>query len=295
LPTIRITSLIENSRLEDRPDLVAEHGVSLHIQHGDTSLLFDTGASGAFADNAARLGVDLGAVHLAVISHHHYDHGGGLERFFQENHRATVYLGRTDLGACHVQVLGLLHRHIGFDRRLLQIHPERFEPVEGTRELAPGVFALAQIPTPHAVPPGNRVMYLDQGGTFVADHFDHELLLVLRGDDGLIVITGCSHRGILNIVEAVVARFPEEPIRALIGGFHLMGLPAPDNQDGCQADIEQLARDLGRHPIERAYTGHCTGDSAYEVLHSILGDRLTTFPTGRVIELRPSPPDLREA
>jgi len=285
LQTIRITTLIENSRLEDRPDLVAEHGVSLHVQFDDTSLIFDTGASGAFADNAVRLGVDLGEVHLGAISHHHYDHGGGLERFFRENHHAPVYLGRTDLGVCHARVLGLLHRHIGFDRRLLDDHPDRFIPVEGTRELVPGVFALTHIPTPHPVPPGNRVMYLKQGDTFVPDDFDHELLLVIRRDDGLVVITGCSHRGILNIVEAVVARFPAERIRALIGGFHLMGLPSPTTQGGSRADLEQLARDLGQHPIDRAYTGHCTGDEAYEVLHSILGDRLTTFPTGSVIEL----------
>jgi len=282
---MRITSLIENSRLPDRPDLVAEHGVSLHVQHGDTSLLFDTGASEGFAHNAARLGVDLGAVRLSVLSHHHYDHGGGLARFFRENDHAPVYLGRPDVGACHARLFGLVHRYIGFDRSLIQDHPDRFLPVEGMIEPAPGIFVLADIPTPHAPPAGNRIMFLHQGKTFVPDKFDHEVLVVIRGDDGLAVITGCSHRGILNMVEAVVGRFPGERIRALIGGFHLMGLPFLNTMAGSRAEVERLALDLGQHPIDRAYTGHCTGEKAYRVLHSILGDRLTSFPAGRVIEV----------
>lgn len=282
---MRITSLLENSRLPDRPDLVVEHGVSLHVQHGDTSLLFDTGASEAFADNAARLGVDLGAVQHSVLSHHHYDHGGGLARFFRENDHAPVYLGRTDVGVCHARLFGLVHRHIGFDRRLLQEHPDRFVTVEGMREVAPGIFVLADIPTPHAPPAGNRIMFLQQGNTFVPDDFDHEVLVVIRGDDGLVVFTGCSHRGILNMVEAVLGRFPGERIRALIGGFHLIGLPVLNTMAGSRAEVEQLALELGQHPIDRAYTGHCTGEKAYRVLRSILGDRLTSFPTGKVIEI----------
>jgi 7,8-dihydropterin-6-yl-methyl-4-(beta-D-ribofuranosyl)aminobenzene 5'-phosphate synthase len=282
---MRITSLMENSRLPNRPDLQAEHGVSLHVQHGDTALLFDTGASEAFADNAARLGIDLAAVDLAVLSHHHYDHGGGLARFLWENDHAPVFLGRLDLGACHARLFGLLHRHIGIDRRLLRDHPDRFTAVHETRELAPSVFALADIPTPHPPPAGNRIMFLQQGNTFVPDDFAHELLVVLRADDGLVVLSGCSHRGILNMVEAVLARFPGERIRALIGGFHLIGLPFLNTMAGSRAEVEQLALELGQHPIDRAYTGHCTGEKAYRVLHAILGERLTNFPAGRVIEV----------
>ncbi len=281
---MRITTLVENSRLPDRPDLTAEHGVSLHVQHGDLSLLFDTGASEAFADNAARLGVDLAGVDLAVLSHHHYDHGGGLARFLAENDHAPIYVGRPDGGACYARLFGVVKRHIGIDRELFESHSDRFVFLTEERELAPGVWGLTDVPTPHPPPAGNRIMYQKQGNTWTRDEFDHEVLLVIRDDEGLVVITGCSHRGILNIVEAATHRFPGERIRVLIGGFHLMGLPFLNTMAGSRAEMELLAMHLGQHPIDRAYTGHCTGKKAYRVLHSILGERLSDFPTGRVIE-----------
>ena len=102
-----VTILIENTCVTQRDNLAAEHGLSLHIRANGTEILFDTGAGGAFADNAARLDVQLDTVQAAVISHHHYDHGGGLARFFQANTQAPVYMrptpqGDPQLGRCSV-------------------------------------------------------------------------------------------------------------------------------------------------------------------------------------------------
>ena len=94
---MRITTLIENDRLEGRDDLTSEFGLSLHLATDTHRVLFDTGLTGAFADNAARLGIDLSAVDVAVLSHQHFDHGGGLERFFAENDHATVCLRHSDV------------------------------------------------------------------------------------------------------------------------------------------------------------------------------------------------------
>ena len=87
---MRIVTLMENTAC--REDLAAEHGLSLYVQTDGCSLLFDAGQSAAFADNAEKLGVDLAEVKLAVLSHGHYDHGGGLKKFLEINDTAPVWM-----------------------------------------------------------------------------------------------------------------------------------------------------------------------------------------------------------
>ena len=89
---IIVKTLIENTRLNDRDDLTSEHGVSMHIKFGDTNILFDTGSSGNFITNAAKLNVDIREVDILVISHAHRDHGGGLNHFFKVNSKAKIYM-----------------------------------------------------------------------------------------------------------------------------------------------------------------------------------------------------------
>jgi len=91
---MQVIALLENTRLAGRKDLVAEHGLSLHIQHGGKQILFDTGLSEAFGHNAERLGVDIQKVDLVIISHHHVDHGGGLSYLLEVNPEVRVHLRR---------------------------------------------------------------------------------------------------------------------------------------------------------------------------------------------------------
>ena len=89
---IKVTTLIENTCVSDRTDLTSEHGVSMHIKFGTTNILFDTGGSDNFINNAIKLDVDISDVDILVISHAHRDHGGGLNYFFKENSKAKVYM-----------------------------------------------------------------------------------------------------------------------------------------------------------------------------------------------------------
>ena len=93
---MKIVTLMENTAC--REDLTAEHGLSLYIETGAHRILFDAGQTDAFADNAQKLDIDLSSVDLCILSHGHYDHGGGLERFLEVNSTAPVYLRRDAFG-----------------------------------------------------------------------------------------------------------------------------------------------------------------------------------------------------
>ena len=139
---MKVTALVENTRLESRQDLNAEWGLSLHIRHHDRQILLDTGATDAFGHNAERLGVDLQEVDIAVISHHHYDHGGGLAFFLETNSKAKVYLRRNEAGDPYFRAFfGIINKYVGLDKGLLQKYADRFEFVDEFTEIWPGVFS----------------------------------------------------------------------------------------------------------------------------------------------------------
>jgi 7,8-dihydropterin-6-yl-methyl-4-(beta-D-ribofuranosyl)aminobenzene 5'-phosphate synthase len=281
---MRITTLIENDALEDREDLSAEFGLSLHVQVGERQILFDTGTSGAFAANAQRLGIDVGTIDAAVVSHQHFDHAGGLKRFLADNTHATVYLRQSEPAQRYFKAFGLIKRPIGLDTSILERIPERFEFVSGTREILPGVVLITDIGTVRRRPKGNRRLFVERDGKLVRDPFDHELLMVIREDDGMVVFTGCSHSGVLNMVDAARAVLPDVPIKAIIGGFHLVGLPQFNTMAASRREVEEIGRSL-MACSPRVYTAHCTGAKGYEVLAGVMGDTLEPFHTGSLIEV----------
>jgi 7,8-dihydropterin-6-yl-methyl-4-(beta-D-ribofuranosyl)aminobenzene 5'-phosphate synthase len=274
---MKITTLLENTRLTEREDLTAQHGLALHIEWQGRQILFDSGPSAAFWDNAELLGVDLSQVEIAVISHHHYDHGGGLRRFLEGNPRAKIYLRRFERGEPEAKIFWIFGRYVGLDKKLLARYPERFEFIEGEREPVPGAFILTKIEKPYPIPRSNQRLWIKEGMRHRPDDFDHELLLVIRQESGLVIFSGCSHQGILNLVEATIKRFPGEPIRALLGGFHTMA--------DSELDVQKIGERLLEYPIQAIYTGHCTGKRSYEVLRNVMGEKLEYLPTGRVVQL----------
>jgi 7,8-dihydropterin-6-yl-methyl-4-(beta-D-ribofuranosyl)aminobenzene 5'-phosphate synthase len=282
---MRVTSLIENSRLESADELTPEFGLSMLVEHGGSTVLFDMGSSPAFADNAARLAVDISAVDAAVISHQHFDHGGGLERFLMANTRAKVYLREAPLADRRFKAFGILDRPIGIDLDLVERHRDRLEFVSGTREIVPGVFLLTAIGSTHQRPRGNRRLYVRRDTGFARDPFDHELLMVVRDDDGMVVFTGCSHSGVLNLIDAAIDAFPETQVKAVFGGFHLIGLPFYDSMAASRREVEALGRRILERVEGPVFTGHCTGKKAFSILEGVMGDRLQEFPTGSRAEI----------
>lgn len=280
-----VTSLIENETGPGRDDLSCEFGLSLHISSGGRSILFDTGTTGAFADNAAALGVDLETVDLAVLSHQHFDHAGGLARFFELNEKAPVYLRDCAIEQRTSKAFLVLKRSIGVDRALFLRRNDRFRYLKTDTEVAPGIWVLTWIGTIHPRPKGNDRLFVERDGALVHDTFDHEIVMVVREDDGMAVFSGCSHSGILNMVDAARRRFPDDPVKAVFGGFHLIGLPWFNSMAATGPEVEEIGRKMLERVDGPVFTGHCTGRKAFGVLKGVMGDTLRPFSTGATVEV----------
>ena len=243
---MRIVCLSENRCGQNT--CVAEHGLSLYVECGGHHILFDMGQGDVFSRNAEMLGVDLAAVDMAVISHGHYDHGGGLTHFLEINRTAPVYLS---VHALEEHWHGP-ERYIGLARTFAD-HPRlRFvtEPIsiaEGIRLYPCGSVEKYGIDSA-----GLTVL---RGGVHEAEDFCHEIYLMLTVEERRILFSGCSHRGILNIVE----QFRPD---VFIGGFHYSGHPI----DEALADH---ARVLDRFGTEY-YTCHCTGLEQYSYMRQYM-------------------------
>jgi 7,8-dihydropterin-6-yl-methyl-4-(beta-D-ribofuranosyl)aminobenzene 5'-phosphate synthase len=283
MSAMKITTLVENSLAEGHADLTAEFGLSLCIEHAGRCILFDTGAAGVAMRNAERLGIDLARVDAVVLSHHHFDHGGGLPAFFAVNGHAKVFLRHPPEGREYFRALLVVSRYIGLEEGLLERHKDRFVFVDHASEVLPEAHVLTEIVRRHELPKGDRYLYLRQQDGYVRDPFAHELVFVLRDEDGLVVFTGCGHSGVLNMVETVLQHFPGEHIKGVVGGFHLIGFPTLDTMASSHDEMVDLARAMAQLPVDRYWTGHCTGHKAFAILKQVLGDKLGEFHTGTTI------------
>lgn len=249
---LRVTVLIENSAPEG---LLREHGLSFYLEYRGRRFLLDAGESGAFLVNAERLGVDLSRVEKAALSHGHYDHADGLAAFFAANRTASVYARpRITDAEYHGQ------EFIGVNPGLLQRHGKRFDLADGPRELSPGL---------HLVP----------------DEIPHEQSLIAETEEGLVVFNSCCHAGAGHIVRALKERFPGKPVRALLGGFHLMGSDGPKSLGAAPGIVKNLGDWLlDELEVGTLYTGHCTGAPAFALLKEGHPDRVAPLHTGLVLE-----------
>lgn len=279
---MELVTLIEDR--SDRPDLRPQHGLSLWIAAGGRRILFDTGRDSLFLENASILGVDIRRADLAVLSHGHYDHGGGLEAFLSQNDHAPVYVGRQADGRFYARgIIG--SRYIGIDPALWTHHRERLVTVDSDLEIPVGISLLANIPRPYPLPRGNARLLVVVQNHFEPDPFSHELLLVIREGDGITVLTGCGHSGILNLVAAARDHYPGERIKAVVGGFHLLDSPFPSFRGESPGNIHSLGEELIALGCERVITGHCTGRKAARILKTMLGERLEIMSTGYITRI----------
>ncbi|MFV0421871.1 MBL fold metallo-hydrolase [Oleidesulfovibrio sp.] len=274
-----VHALVDNRKAPDHPALSAEKGLSFHIRTAKNSIIFDMGCGRTFYDNAKLIEIDIEHADIAVISHRHHDHANGLPHFLHHNQHAKVFLRECEARSYVFKFLAV-QLNIGFDSALPEHYRNRLIFINQTTEILPDVFAVINSSDRYPRPAGNQYLYSGNKEGLLPDTFEHELFLIIREPDGLVLFTGCAHAGVLNMIETVRTIFEGEKIKAVVGGFHLVGIPMLNGLECRKSDIIQLAKQLAQCPIDTFYTGHCTGVRAYRVLKTILGERINYIPTG---------------
>jgi len=280
---LKITCLIEN--VTENPDMACEHGLSFFIEKNGLNILFDTGSTGTFVENARKIGINLENLDATVLSHGHYDHCGGLESFFKINNESPIYLRKNADGDYYLKYLIVFKKYIGLNKEILTKNLSRTTFLEKNTEILPGIHLITNIRTRYPVPTGSKYLYQKKNNKLLKDDFSHELMMIIEEKDGIILISGCSHHGILNMVETALDCFPNKKIKAVFGGFHLIGLPLLNNIADSTAQVKEIGQKLVEYPIDKVYTGHCTGEKAYSILKEIMGDKLEYFATSNVVDI----------
>lgn len=263
---MKIYCLVENTAVSSV--YKAEHGLSLLLETDSQRLLFDTGASTAFAENATRMGIELAKVDLAVLSHGHYDHGGGLH-WLLENHPSIPVWMSPHAFSPHYNAKG---RFIGLDKALAHAASIRFIPTM-VHPLADGISLHSAEILTDSISYGTNGMTRLVHGVMEQDDFRHELYVLIESNGKKVLFSGCSHRGILNIV----SHFRPD---ILIGGFHLTKPETPADWE----NLHYTAAALSKFPITY-YTGHCTSPEAFQVLKQHLRERLHSFSSGEILNI----------
>lgn len=248
--------------------LVAEHGFSLWMEVDGLKWLVDCGASDAFAHNAECLGVDIAAVDSLILSHGHSDHCGGLEAFLSLNKKAKIYLSANIGGNQYYSTRRGAKRDISLDHSLLAKNRHRFIMVDEDIQLSQSVGLVSRFRNTYPLPLANSSLLSND----ILDDFSHEIAITTTSPNGSIIISPCSHNGVLNTLNACSHL---SKITHYLGGTHLV-----DDYES-EEQLTELASKLQHlYPNLTLISGHCTGGHAKQVFRNVLDDKFIEFYTG---------------
>lgn len=268
---VRVTVLVNDVAAAP---LIAEHGLALWVEARGRVVLFDTGAGGALAPNARALGIDLGSADAVVLSHGHFDHGGGMPEVLRAGAGPDVY-AHPGAARAKYEVKGGRGTSIGLPpeaaARLSAIPQERMHWVSGPVELGPGIGLTGPIPRETAFEGTGGSFFLDPEGRR-PDPLEDDQALWIDTPDGIVVCAGCAHAGIVNTLRCALRLSGASRIRAVVGGFHLL-----------EAGEERMERTLqALRAVEPGCVApcHCTGGKATARLTEALGSRYAPVQAG---------------
>lgn len=235
----KITVIYDNNPLQE--NLKTDWGFSCLIETGKDKILFDTGDNGTILlDNMKKLGIDPKEIDIIFLSHFHHDHTGGLKNFLKKNTHVKIYYPQS----FPAEIVDIIINS-GADS----------SPVSELKEILPDIYTLGEI----------------QGKI-------PEQSLIIKSPLGLVVITGCAHPGITNILEKVKSNFPEETIYLTLGGFHMHRFT--------NEEINEVIKKMTAINILNVAPTHCSGDTARRALEDVFVGKYIQIGVGKVMHIK---------
>lgn len=273
---MKIIPLVENTTIS--LSLKTKHGLCVYIETKKHKILFDLGPNDLFLRNASKLGIDISDIDTVIISHGHYDHGGGLETFIQNNDKAKIYIHNMAFGDYYSKRLGV-KKYIGLNKTLQ--NNSRIIFTDDSFKIDDELELFYNITKHNLCSEGNSSLYEKSGEDFREDSFSHEQSLIIHEGKKNVLLAGCAHNGIINILEKAET-ICQKDLDYVISGFHL------SNPVTLSTEKPELVDAIGKELKKRStnyYTCHCTGKKPFEALQSVLGDQIKYLALGCNFEI----------
>ena len=270
---MKITTLLENESFN--PKLKSAHGLSLFIETKNKKILFDLGPNNYYISNAKKLGIDLREVDMLIISHGHFDHGSGLAKFLKINNKAKVYVSKLAFDY-HYKKVGMIKIPIGIKKpsdlsRVVLIDDD----YQITDDLK--IYSSSDINMSFSF---DDSLFSSTNGVNQLDNFNHEIYLTVTENVNRVLFSGCSHKGIDNIISKIEK---DVELTHVYGGFHLSHYN-PENSLQTNA-FNRIKEKLNSMEKTSFYTCHCTGENSYNLLKTDLKDKISKVSTGSCINI----------
>ncbi|MEA5018553.1 MAG: MBL fold metallo-hydrolase [Erysipelotrichaceae bacterium] len=251
-----------------------EHGLSLFIKIANDAILFDVGQSMVFYENAKTLDIDIAKINKVIISHGHYDHINGLVTFLDHNSKAMIYLRKQAINDYYSKQLDGSFRYIGVDSKILASKRLSFTSSQMMINEYLTVFTVCDKIV--ELPSLNNFLFKKVNNIYLNDDFDHEQNLMIDHDQDHILIVGCCHMGIINILNEYHRIKGYMPTH-VIGGFHLYSSSLKLSID--KIALAKLAQQL-LETNTKFYTCHCTGLENFQFLKHKMKSQISYLAAG---------------
>ena len=272
---LRITTLSENTA--GLPGVLAEWGLSILVETDDFKILLDTGASISVPHNAPIFGLDLSAIDKIVLSHGHYDHTGGLKEVLKQVGKQVEVIAHPDIWAQKYARGQGFERYIGvpFPKEDLEDLGASFTLSREPVWITDNIVTTGEIPMTEEFEALDSNLYVKENGSWRNDDLLDDRALIIKTDEGLVIILGCAHRGAINTIRHAQEITGVKSIHTVIGGTHLLN-----------ASEERVLRTgiaLQELGVKRIGVSHCTGLPSAMLLAQQLGEAFFFNNTGTSI------------